>query len=208
MERIKQILLSLFLFLSLFSEAAELNKTDNVIFTAMEKELGRAMKMLKIEKDRPYYISYFIDEVRSYRIGATLGCLFDEKDSFYRNGAAIVKVGSYKYDNSIYKRKRKNYDWELSSRATTDIPIGNNIKAIRHKLWLLTDSVFKKAINEYTVKKETEELEVKKKDKLLDFTKGKKVKYYEDYKEIKLDREKWESIIKKLSLEFKKCPFL
>jgi len=43
-------------------QAAELSKSDQTIFKAMETELNRSMKKLKMEKDRPYFIAYTIVE--------------------------------------------------------------------------------------------------------------------------------------------------
>ncbi len=184
--------------------AAELDKTDQVIFKAMETELNRSLKKLKIEKDKPYFISYTIIDGNYVFMEATLGKFTKNDANHYRTAFARVKVGDYQYDNSIFKRKRRGRRvWGLRRRIS--IPLEDDLIAMRHKLWLLTDSQFKDAVNQFTRKKETEELQVKK-EELADFSKAKPVEYYEETKKIDINRKAWEERLKSLSLIFKKHP--
>ncbi len=185
-------------------QAAELSKSDQTIFKAMETELNRSMKKLKIEKDQPYFISYTIIDGDYIFIETTLGKFTKNYADRYRTAFARVKVGDYQYDNSIFKRKRRARR-ARSFRTRISIPLENDSIAIRHKLWLLTDSQFKDAVNQFTRKKETEELQVKK-EEITDFSKAKPVEYYEETKKIDINRKAWEERLKRLSLVFKKHP--
>jgi len=116
----------------------------------------------------------------------------------------MVKVGDYQYDNSIFKRKRKSRR-ARGLRTRISIPLEDDLIIMRHKLWLLTDSQFKEAVNQFTKKKETEELQVKR-EEIADFSKVKPVEYYEETKKIDIDKKAWEEKLKRLSLIFKKHP--
>jgi len=185
-------------------QAAELNESDQIVFKAMETELKRSMKKLRIEKDKPYFTSCTIIDGDYIFMEATLGKFTKNDANHYRTAFARVKVGDYQYDNSIFKRKRKaRRVWGLRTRIS--IPLEDDLIAIRHKLWLLTDSQFKDAVNQFTRKKETEELQVKR-EEIADFSKAKPVEYYEETKKIDIDKKAWEKRLKRLSLVFKEHP--
>lgn len=180
------------------------SKSDQVIFNAMETELNRSMKKLKIGKDKPYFIAYAIVDRNYIFMEATLGKFTENNARHYREGYAMVKVGDYQYDNSIFKRKRRGRRTR-GLRTRSSIPLEDDLIAMRHKLWLLTDSQFKDAVNQFTRKKETEELQVKR-EEIANFSKAKPVKYYEETKKIDIDKKIWEEKLKRLSLIFRDHP--
>lgn len=207
MERLVKGLILIFI-LTILAQgaiyAAELNESDQVIFKAMEIELNRAMKKLKIEKDNPYFISYTIVDKNYIFMEATLGKFTEDGADHYRTAFAWVKVGDYQYDNSIFEKKRRGRrEWDLRTRI--GIPLEDDLVAMRHKLWLLTDSQFKDAVNQFTRKRESEELQVRR-EEIADFSKVKPVEYYEETKKIDIDKKAWEEKLKKLSLVFKNHP--
>ncbi len=196
--------IALAIFSSGIVQAAELDKTDQVIFKAMETELNRSIMKLKIGKDKPYFIAYTIVDRNYIFMEATLGKFTENDARHYREGYAMVKVGDYQYDNSIFKRKRRaRRVWGLRRRIS--IPLEDDLIIMRHKLWLLTDSQFKEAVNQFTRKKETEELQVKR-EEIADFSQVKPVEYYEETKKIDIDKKTWEEKLKRLSLIFKNHP--
>ena len=208
MKRLVKSLALTILILAVFGnaviQAAELSKSDQAIFKAMETELKRSMKKLRIEKDKPYFVSYTIIDGNYVFMEATLGKLTKNSANHYRTAFARVKVGDYQYDNSIFKRKRRGRrTWGLRRRIS--IPLEDDLIAMRHKLWLLTDSQFKDAVNQFTRKKETEELQVKR-EETANFTKEKPVEYYEETKKIDINKKAWEERLKRLSLVFKEHP--
>lgn len=184
--------------------AAELDKTDRVIFKAMETELNRSMKKLKIGKNKPYFIAYTIIDGDYIFMEATLGKFTKNYTDHYRTAFTRVKVGDYQYDNSIFKRKRRGRR-ARGLRTRISIPLEDDLVTIRHKLWLLTDSQFKEAVNQFTRKKETEELQVKR-EEIADFSKVKPVEYYEETKKIDINKKAWKEKLKRLSLVFKNHP--
>ncbi|MBU4310037.1 metallopeptidase TldD-related protein [bacterium] len=198
------LVIALVIFSSGIIQAAELNESNQIIFKAMETELNRSMKKLKIEKDKPYFIAYTIVDRNYIFMEATLGKFTEDDARHYREGYAMVKVGDYQYDNSIFRKKRKGRrEWGLRTRIS--IPLEDDLIIMRHKLWLLTDSQFKDAVNQFTRKKETEELQVKR-EEIADFSKVKPVEYYEETKKIDIDKKAWAERLKRLSLIFKGHP--
>lgn len=116
---------------------------DDPILRAMNTELQRSKDKLQLEQmQRPYYIEYSVSDIDEYTVDATLGVLRFENRQRSRNLRAVVRVGNYKRDS--YFRGGQG--------QAVFATLGDDEIALRHQLWLATDSAYKNALAAYSAK--------------------------------------------------------
>jgi len=113
------------------------------VLRAMSLELQRSKDQLRLENmQRPYYIEYSVIDRETYGADAAFGAVRQESRRRMRFVDVIVRIGDYKQDSYIGE-----------GQGSIDIaPVENDVEAIRHQLWLATDSAYKSAIRAYTEK--------------------------------------------------------
>ena len=76
---------------------------DDVVMKAMRDELNRSMKQLQLEQlEKPYFISYHVQDRTSLNTSATFGALLSGGLSRARFLTVQVRVGDYQRDNSNF----------------------------------------------------------------------------------------------------------
>jgi len=105
---------------------------------AMEDELARSMKELRMGEDepRPYYIGYTISDLDQATTSATLGALTASHAYKGRLLRTEIRVGDANFDNS-------NFEGGASVEA---IPIEDDYAALRREIWLRSDEAYKLAV--------------------------------------------------------------
>ena len=105
---------------------------------AMEDELARSMKELRMGDDEPhpYYIAYTVSDVDQATTSATLGAVTAAHAYRGRLLRTEVRVGDANFDNS-------NFEGGASVEA---IPIEDDYAALRRELWLRSDEAYKSAV--------------------------------------------------------------
>ncbi len=105
---------------------------------AMEDELARSMKELRMGDDEPhpYYIAYTVSDVDQATTSATLGSVTAAHAYRGRLLRTEVRVGDANFDNS-------NFEGGASVEA---IPIEDDYAALRRELWLRSDEAYKSAV--------------------------------------------------------------
>ena len=84
---------------------------------------------------RPYYIEYRISDIDQYGADAAFGSIRARSRVRVRIVRAVVRVGDYKQD-SYFGR---------GMGTVAGVPIGDDVIALRHALWLATDEAYKAA---------------------------------------------------------------
>lgn len=202
---IKTIIIAVIAVLSIsFSLSA-----NNEIFKAMQDEMTRSMKELKLETlQKPYFIEYSITVNRNNSVAGTLGEItsVDNKTSAFLN--VTVRVGTYKFDQKNF------FDPGLSFFGSSDeeedyvrrrIPIELDYKTLRRELWLATDAAYKEAAELYSKKEAALKNQIQK-DTTWDFAKQKPVKFSDTSKLPDFDVDYAKNLIKestKILLDFK-----
>jgi TldD protein len=106
------------------------------ILQAMLAELNRSKDQLKMDNvPTPYYIEYRITDRDIYEADAAFGSLRYNQRSHQRVLRAVVRVGDYKQDSYF----------GMGQGAAEQVTIEDDIFALRHSLWLLTDTAYKRA---------------------------------------------------------------
>jgi predicted Zn-dependent protease len=113
------------------------------VLQAMLEELERSKAQLKMENvPAPFYIEYRVVDTDDYQLQAEFGSTESERRAHFRFARVIVRVGDYHLDSY----------YESGSGEASAIPLENNTLALRHALWLATDSAYKAASEALTAK--------------------------------------------------------
>jgi TldD protein len=118
----------------LAAQAAAAN--SDPILQAMLAELSRSKDQLKMESvARPYYLEYRVTDVEQFDGEAEFGSLVVSQRWHARALRAVVRIGDYKQDSYFGQGQG-----EVQSA-----PVENDVYALRHALWLATDTAYKAA---------------------------------------------------------------
>lgn len=194
-------------FLILLSLAtAQAQQPEDVILKAMQDELNRNMKELKLPNyDKPFFIMYSIQDQKSYSVTATLGSIIEtsEQPSRFKSNTRIL-VGDYAFND-------ESLEDNLTSPLTAleiGLPIDDDYIGIRRSLWSSTDKVYRDAARHFLKHQQT----LKESGKQLSdiphrsFAKGGPVRIISTLTPLAFDKVAWESQLKNLSAIFLKHP--
>jgi predicted Zn-dependent protease len=174
----------------------------DVLFDAMNDELARSVNQLKIEKhDKPYYVSYHIDDSETLEIDASFGAITNDRESRNRKLYVDVHVGDYQLDSG---NMRPSFGWE-ELMGGTNLSLDDDYDAIRHKLWLKTDYAYKHAVQNLEKKKATLQ-QRNEKERPDDWSREQPFVLLHPKQEFSTKRAAWKTTIKNLSSIFKSYP--
>lgn len=118
----------------------------SIIVAALEAELERGMSLRMEDLPPPYHVSYSVREMRMVSVSAAWGALLDSSDGHWRTYSTQVRVGSPELDNTNFTGGRSGFV------AGGQLPVEDDVHALRHALWLSTDSAYKQAVEALTAK--------------------------------------------------------
>jgi hypothetical protein len=177
---------------------------NDVVFKGLGDELKRSMSLRLEDLDQPYFIQYAVDDSVTYRITATQGGLLSSDQSRSRVLHSQVRVGSYELDNSNFTG-RGGPGGRRGLSQSTELPTDDDYMALRHAIWLATDSQFKDAVEALTQKRaymRDRTIE----DRPRDFTRTDGVTAIKDRVKFSFDRAKWEDYTRRLSAQLGEMP--
>ena len=184
--------------------AAASSAPSGVVLNTLSEELQRNFTVLKQKADPPpYFMSYEVTEIEFHIAGASLGALNSTGDSRNRYLDTSVRVGSPKLDN--YHRVRGE---RIQFTSGTSLSIDDNPNAIRQRLWLETDRVYRLAAERLIKIRTNQQVKVAERDSSDDFSTDPVFTHTEPVHQIKFDHEQWNARVRKLSLAFSKHPAL
>jgi TldD protein len=151
---------------------------------AMQAELDRETAGLILPgMQRPYFIEYRLDDMRTYEAVANYGALTREEESHQRVVRVTIRIGSYDSDSSS---SRGDGTIELAPEdQTKDAAV-----ALRYALWTATDVAYKNALRAYSAK----QAELKKYQQARteqDFAQAKPITAIEPLVPLEIDRAEW-----------------
>jgi len=172
----------------------------DVVYDAMQAELKRSMSLSLKQLEKPYFISYSIDDGKTWSATAAHGGLLSAHAGQFRRPEVQVRVGDYNFDNTNGGggRGRGGASYELSGFPLDDDPL-----IIRQYLWLETDSAYKGAVQAIAQKRAAQG-SVNVAEQLPDFAAAKPFTLMEDRPLAAFDDKTWNDRIRRVSALFEK----
>lgn len=166
----------------------------------MAEELKRNFDGLKEKADpAPYYIAYGVTEEDADVLTATFGSLQTSTPTRTRVLDVTVRVGSPKLDN--YHRMRGDFAQFTGAVA---IALEDSPAAIRRRIWLETDRVYRLASQRLIRIKANTQVKAAEEDTSDDFSAEEPSTYYKPTPKLAFNRNEWTAKIRKWSGEFSK----
>jgi predicted Zn-dependent protease len=179
---------------------------ESPILQALQDELLRTTKNLKLQKEKPpYYVAYRIDDKEDITITARFGAIVEDHSERTRNLYIDLRVGNYDFDNSNFVAgERSQFTGEENF---TPLPLDDDYDAIRQKIWLATDAEYKAAIDLLAKKKSVVEHKALT-ETIPDFSRSSAYQKIEEIQKIKIDCDCWRKRVKEISNLFRNYPKL
>jgi hypothetical protein len=176
---------------------------DDVVMKAMRDELDRSMKQLQLEQlEKPYFISYRVQDRASVDTSATFGALLTGDLSRARYLTVQVRVGDYQSDNSNFM----TYPPEANGLTENVLlPVDDDYQELRRHIWLATDTAYKAALEMLSRKRAALENR-KARENLSDFSKEQPAAALEPFSPINMDLAHAEALVRNLSALFRQSP--
>jgi predicted Zn-dependent protease len=180
---------------------------DDVVMKAMRDELDRSMKQLQLENlEKPYFIAYRVVDTESTGVSASFGALDSSNQGRSRRISVEIRVGSYQLDNTNFFSLNFNMSSMVQAfNGTAELPLDDDYNELRRQIWLVTDSAYKKAVEDLAKKRAALENKVDT-DNIPDFTKETPTQAAITAAPIHVDRAQWETEARNLSALFRAMP--
>lgn len=165
---------------------------EQVVFSAIKKELQRSMTELQQENAPPlYYVSYSVVERKNSTVSAAFGKIKSAKAEQSRALDIDLRVGDHKFDNTHIIRGDQ---FQFSGfKSTFDLPIEDDEKSIRNAVWFITDKAYKNAIERYEKAYSNRAVKVQEEDTSADFSKEVPARFSNEIKEFDIDTAAWKA---------------
>ena len=186
-------------------QAAAEEALGGVLMQAMRDELQRTMQRLRMgQMERPYFVSYRVEEKTAVGATATFGAVRDMQRSRRRTLSVEVRVGNAGLDNSNFMPART---FNLPGQRTVSLPLDDNYRELRRRLWLVTDSAYKHAL-ETLAKKRAALQNIRSREDVADFAAAPPARVFEEPLMRNLDATAMQERARGLSALFREAPDL
>lgn len=175
---------------------------DDPILKAIKAEIERS-KPMSIAGGQPiYFIECDMDDVHALSVQASMGGLLNARSSAFRLPSVKVRIGDKTFDNTNYIFS----DLAQGSRFDQgQLPLDDNIPALRHNYWLAIDRAYKAAL-EAIGRKKAALRNVTQAEVLPDFSDAPPTKWLEPVTAWQVNEEIWKNLAKKWSAVFNNYP--
>lgn len=173
-----------------------------MILKAMRDELQHSRALDSVKLDKPYFISYGIEDGELFAATATLGGLITSTSTLFRVPRIEVRVGDYAFDNTNYVGTGMNFG---SHYDIDRFPLENRYPVLRRYIWLATDQAYKAAV-EALARKRAALKNMSAREPVPDFARAEPIRLIEDIPAQKVDREAWLKRLRALSAAFTHYP--
>src|SRR6187399_1502821 len=178
--------------------------TSDPVLKAMGDELDRSIAQLKLnDLDKPYFIQYVVYDDEDFTASATFGALSRSSPTHQRLVWSQVRVGDYDFDNTGYSGGRGAAGSTGSGAYTT---LDDDYGALRHSLWLATDTAYKSAVETIAQKRAYTQNRTTQDDPIPDFSREKPTISATAKMKMQLDRTKVENQLREWSKIFREFP--
>lgn len=177
---------------------------EDLVFKAMKEEMARTMTRLRMDSlQKPYAVSYLVQEGRSLNISASFGAVESLYSAPYRRLKVDLRIGSPAFDNTNYTPDRwsgyrPENDWNMSFE-------GDSYDSLRYSIWAATDKAYKQALETYSRKKAYKDSK-NISEVFYDRTPEPRHEAFLEAKTETLDEDLWKENLRKVSAVFLKYP--
>ena len=177
---------------------------DSPLLTTMSEELQRNFQVLKSKGDTPpYYLAYEVSDIETHEVGATLGNVNSQLGTHNRYLDITLRVGDPKLDN--YRRVRGD---RIQFTAATPISIDDSPSAIKPRMWLDTDRIYRAAAERLVRIKTNQQVKAADRDQSADFSKEEAYAHTQAPAKVTFDDKKWADNVRQWSNELRAFPDL
>ncbi|MEW6367887.1 MAG: metallopeptidase TldD-related protein [Acidobacteriota bacterium] len=181
------------------------NQSDPLL-RALKTEVEREYQVLKENSPPVYYLAYRAEEEDGVSIEATLGEVTGENVARSRRADAIIRVGSPELDNTHELKARERFGgWGYYS-PTESLPLEDDEALVRRKLWLLTQKQLGTAVERYQTVTADDTVKAQAEDRSPDFSLIQPSQDLRARIELRVNKEKWTSILRAVSRVFRAYP--
>jgi len=168
------------------------------LLDALRVELERSASGLALPGlERPYFLEYAAADLSILDLSASLGALVDSRLDHARPLRADVRVGSYELDNSEFLGRHGP-----SPRGSWGLVLEDDSLALRHDLWLATDTAYKQALEQMAQKRSALRNRMQT-EAIPDFSRAAPAAELGPEPSQAFDVERWQGIVKRLSAVFR-----
>jgi predicted Zn-dependent protease len=174
-------------------EPSSESPSDDALTSALVEELEYSMQFLETDEgEKPYFLSYTVNDVSTVSMRSTLGALASEDANRRRILDVDLRVGDYSMDNTRKLRGRsRGFDIGRLLGGMRSFPLDDEPGAIRHALWEATDDAFQSALARYREVETNMKTMVEEELPAEDFSREPPSVYFEKGATLDLDREEW-----------------
>jgi TldD protein len=170
----------------------------------LAEELDRNFRALKEKADpAPYYMAYEVTEREGGAASATLGALKSADRARTRSLDITIRLGSPKLDN-YHRIAGERVDFT----SAAPLPLDDNETAIRQRVWLETDRVYRAAAARLVRIRTSQRVNVKEADSSDDFSSEPPQTRFEQPAPFQFNAEETAARVRKWSAAFDKFPAL
>lgn len=189
-------------FAALFAADAMYAAETPKLVEILASELERNFQALKEKGDpKPYFAAYAVTDNQILSMEATSGLLAAQDHRHSRNLDVTVRVGSPKLDN--YRRAPRDIaQFTLGSPVSLD----DNPNALKRRLWLDTDSVYRSASQRLTNIKSDTQVKVDAIDQSDDFSAAPASVAFRPVAEYKVNEKQWAERLRTWSRKLSQSP--
>ncbi|MCS7025181.1 MAG: metallopeptidase TldD-related protein [Bryobacteraceae bacterium] len=188
------------LFPLIFGEIRGLAQNASPLLETLSAELQRNFLELQAKADPPpYFIAYSVVEEESQTAAGSFGSLLNSAGGLTRSLDVTVRVGSPKLDN--YHRMRGDV---AQFASALPLPVEDNPNAIRRRVWLETDRVYRLASQRLIRIRANTQVKASEEDPSDDFSAAPVSTYIEPVRRLSFSQTEWNARIRRLSQECNK----
>lgn len=167
------------------------------LLEALLIELDRSKAQLKMDQVlSPYYIEYRVNEVDDFSAEAAFGAVRENQHVHVRVLRVVVRIGDYQQDSYFGRGQGE----------TTILPLDNDPIALRHQIWLATDSAYKAAGQALAEKQAALKQFSVDPNPVDDFAKAPPVIAVEPTVSLKMDETAWKKTLEDVTSLYKQYP--
>jgi len=196
---VRLVLVAVLFFLSPWPARAEERPS---LLQILAQELDRNFTVLKEKADPPpYYLAYAVTEQDGSVLAASQGALLDSSARRHRILDITLRVGSPQLDN--YHPSRGE---EPRFTPGAMIPLDDSSPAIRQRVWLETDRVYRLAAQRLIKIRTDQQVKIAGEGDPGDFSTVEPSVHHETSPPLRLDTEAWAGRLRKLSIALGAAP--